>query len=255
MEAFRWDTLKSILDNRAVATTNIWIFVVPIALLLTQKLPSEVEVFPWNSIDPLTLQLELPFNWYLLYFSAFLFAVARAAYIVRCPSFFRQYNSAADAISDGVSAEIIRDRAEDFFNRYQGVTLHNLSEEGRSINALLSLLISDDYRAEQLIETKEFSVFGGVATLDSIKESPGSGVYTVRGKTGQLYPDYDPSELTKLSTNVLIWRLLESQNVSSPKIRFLSSVVVVFAFLLLSISLAQGVWAVTVSFLTDSGLF
>lgn len=240
--AFRWADLKAILDNRIVASTNFWVLFLPAVMILTKEFPDRLQVFPWNAEEPLELVLDVPFNWYLLYFSAVLFFIARLTYFARCPTFLKSYSSAADAQADGITSEILVERTFEHLTSYQNVKLHQLSEEHSAIEKVLELLVSPNTDIEDLIASNEYT-YGAPEAL------PSSVVLRHRGDSFAVqHKAVGVTETTIHSVTLLAWRLIALQNIFALKSRYFCSILVVVGAILLSIPFLQGFGAVWESF-------
>ncbi|MCF7699978.1 hypothetical protein [Loktanella sp. M215] len=246
--AFDWEALKSILDNKIVASTNIWVFVLPAIMVLTEKFPVSLQIFPFGAQAPLELSLKIPYNWFLLYFAAMAFFCARLIYVIRCPNFLRQYRSAADAVNNGVTAEILRERVKEFLVDYQKKKLHILSDEYEKITRLIELILPENAKPAIIMKLGQFADFGGVSMENSIHEVAGEGTYyvDVSDSDGVNRFGYSPN---RQITSLLIFRLLDLQNISRRSGRMAASILVSAGFLLVAVPILQGFCAVLLNFL------
>lgn len=76
-----WDSIGSIISAKIVASTSLWIFVVPVLVKLSI-------IFGFS--------ITVPPDFFMLYFAALSFFIASIIYILACPSFLRQYKSFGD---------------------------------------------------------------------------------------------------------------------------------------------------------------
>ncbi|WP_143056828.1 hypothetical protein [Loktanella sp. DSM 29012] len=255
--AFDWEALKAILDNRIIASTNIWVFLLPALMVITEKFPVELSLFPFGSQSPLIITLEVPYNFFLLYFAAIAFFLARLLYILRCPQFLRQYGTATAAINSGVTAEVIRERAKDFLIDYQKTQIHQLSEEFKKIEFLLKVLLPAGKNVKEALSSGKFSDLGSISYENSVRENPGEGTYVVTDPT---LPDSNTETISNVSiafssgpkkqiTSLLAFRQLELQNISRRSARLASSALVSVGFVFVALPLLQGFLAVLLAFL------
>jgi hypothetical protein len=89
-----WSELKKIPGNKLVATSYIWIVIVPIAAKITSKI-EDVISFEVGNIDH-QLVLELPFSWQLFFWSALFFTVGNALFLLLCPFIVKRYENFED---------------------------------------------------------------------------------------------------------------------------------------------------------------
>lgn len=91
LEIPRWERYKIFFNITVFRYLVLWFTVVPVlaSLLRGFQVPLTV-TFGERSM---TLPLELPFSWQLLWISSFFFFLALALYFIRCPGFVSQYNS------------------------------------------------------------------------------------------------------------------------------------------------------------------
>ncbi|MDT8326393.1 MAG: hypothetical protein RQ750_03260 [Roseovarius sp.] len=234
VEWLPWSTLRAVLETKAVKTVSIWLVFVPLLLTLTSEFPERYSAAPFGGSEEISFVLKIPFNWYLLYFSAVCFGIGRLIYIVYCPDFIRKYGSSASASSDGVTAELVKDYASDYLSVN---TMKNpLSPEGERLNTFLheitgeNNLVGQHWDAgtgENLMQTK-------VAEAH-IRELPGTGTYLRAFKlTGQ--EDEDQKKLT----SILLWTFIDWLNHSKTPARILCVVLVCCGFGLLTIPIYKG---------------
>jgi hypothetical protein len=245
-EAFKWTSLRTILDNKVVASTSVWIFLLPIMISFTQAFPNHLNIFPFNSRDPLRLSLQLPYNWYLLYFSALFFALARFIYILFCPSFLRQYGTAAKANAAGMTTEVIKDSATQYLLRFQGRTVHPLSDEGMAIDTLFKEVFGPGLYVENKFDGKNTDHFSDRFLNATLVEDSSGGLYRVTSNKSFTRHDPQPDK----SKNLLIWRFLELQEISTPFVRVISTMLAIAGAVLLLIPATQGFLSVLDGFLS-----
>lgn len=93
----RWERYKIFFHMTVFRYLTLWFSLVPTIAVLFSDLPNPLPL----KIQGVTvnINLELPFSWQLLWLSSFSFVVAFAIYILRCPSFIKQYNKFSDYLS------------------------------------------------------------------------------------------------------------------------------------------------------------
>lgn len=248
----RWSTLKAILDNKIVASTYVWIILLPIIMNATSKLPRNINIFPWGSVDPVTISLEIPVNWYSLYFSALIFALARILYIYKCPEFLRKYSSASDATSKGITAEIVWDKICDHARLYNIRTLKDESEEKKSIIRIFQVLEGRDEKINSDINKSRS--FEYISKMYHITDKPGTGLFTfIRDRDFQT--PIRSARSPDRSSNLLIWRFIELQDIYSPLFRMITALFTLVGVLLLLIPVCQGLYHVAARFLITFSYF
>lgn len=240
---FRWSTLKALLDNKLVASTYIWVFVLPALMALTERFPLELPIYSFGGESPLVLNLDVPYNWYLIYFSAICFGFARLIYIARCPAFLRQYSSAAEAVANGVTVVILKDIATEYLQRFQNRTVHPLSEEGMAIDKLLSEFVGGSTHVANKFEEKNRDNFDAIIAGAHVIEGLNTGTYVIGFKEEDFR-----NERNHKSINLPIWRLLDLQNVSSTLARIVMTLTIFAGFIFLAIPIVQGLTSVVTRF-------
>lgn len=89
--ALNWSSLGRLHSIRAVRTTYLWVFIVPVAAKLLEHVSGTV-VINFNG-TPFAIQLSLPFSWVVFYFSALCFAFAELVYWMYCPRIVRDQST------------------------------------------------------------------------------------------------------------------------------------------------------------------
>lgn len=235
-----WSTMKAILETRIISSVSVWLIVVPILLNLTSEFPDRYLVAPFGASEKISLVLEIPINWYFLYFSAVFFAVAKLVYVIWCPQFIRKYGSSASASSDGVTAELVRDYASDYLTSIGRKRLNRLSPEGQRLNSFLQELTEETnvvgrhWDGALKEETLQAFVAGS-----HVREIPGTGTYARAPKlTGKEEED------KKRLTSLLLWKFIDWLDHARVPLRGLILLLLIFGTILLLIPFAQGFWLV-----------
>lgn len=248
LPGLRWTTLKSILDNKTVASTYVWILALPILMSVTSKFPLELPVAFGHTDSILIFNLSIPYNWYLMYFSAVCFAAARMVYTVSCPTFLKQYSSPPEAMENGITPSIFKEIVADYLREFQNRSLHPLSDEGICMSALLPTFSIPGTYVRENFEAKKQGDFSALLDVLAIKELQDRVSYQV----ANTHPDFNIEQIGAYETkslNLTIWRFIELQQVSNNLARLIASCVVVVGFILVSIPFLQGFIAVWRSWL------
>lgn len=240
VEWFPWSKLKAVLETKAVKTVSIWLVVIPVLVSFSSEFPDRYHAAPFSGKEEVSFVLQIPFNWYLLYFSAACFGIGRLVYVTNCPDFLRSYTSSAAAISDGVTASIAKGYASDFL---AGVRVKNpLSPEGKRLDKFLFEITGKNNLLGQAWEArKNKNHLQSIVAQVGIKDLPDTGSYLASGKSIQ------NSEESKL-TNIFLWKFIDWLDHSQPMARAICSVFVSLGFTFLAIPLLQGFSTVLTAF-------
>ena len=243
-----WSKMRSVLETRVIATISVWLIVVPIFLSFTSKLPPTLSAFPFGSEQELLFVLDIPFNWYLLYFSAAFFALARLLYIVGCPEFIRKYGSSASASSDGVTAELVRDYASDYLAERGDRKLNRGSPEGERLNSFLNEITGQTNLVGRHWDgAPKQKTLQSVVAGTHVREIPGTGTYLRSFKrTGE--EDEDQKRLTSL----LLWKFIDWLDHARYLLRASILALLILGFTLFLIPFCQGFLLVVNSFFENA---
>ncbi|MEO0390812.1 MAG: hypothetical protein AAF218_07710, partial [Pseudomonadota bacterium] len=199
-----WATLRSILDTNAVKAVSVWLFLVPILVSVTSEFPNKYSASPLNGDGAMVFVLDIPFNWYLLYFSAVSFGLSRAIYVIYCPEFIRKYGSSAAATSDGVTAELVKDYASDYLSS-NARKLKPRSPEGSRLNSFLLEITGESNLVGQYWDHEgRKNLIQEIVAGAHIREIPGTGTYL---RAFQLTGEEDENQ--KKLTSILLWRFID----------------------------------------------
>ncbi|MFG6584799.1 MULTISPECIES: hypothetical protein [unclassified Sulfitobacter] len=240
-----WSTLRSVLDAKAVRAASLWLVLVPILITFSSELPDRYYANPFGGKEDVPFVLNIPFNWYLLYFSAASFGLGRLIYVAYCPEFIRKYGSSASAASDGVTAELVRDYASDYLSSIKKV--NRMSPEGLRLNRFLFELTGENNLVGQHWEDEsDLNPLQAKAAGAHVREIPGTGTYLRSTKlTGE------ENEDQKLLTSILLWKFIDWLNFSKTIARPFCVVLVVLGFAFLAVPLIQGFWVVSKAFISQ----
>ncbi len=159
-----WRKLVAILDTKFFASIYLWFFAIPILAKICAQFNNTITIYPFGSKEGLIITLELPFDWYILYFASFMFLLARLIYSMFCPVFLREFHNAGDAIAKGITVQQIIEQSSDFLRKYFSkwrrptkVELDNIYRifeqyrmNGLSIGALM--LMGSDITGDQIAD-------------------------------------------------------------------------------------------------------
>jgi hypothetical protein len=83
-----WQTLKPAFNPIVAKILVPWFALLPLALRVLKEVPEKIPVL---SVPTSFLTLSLPFKWWLLWWSSFLYTAAVTTFLVRCPGFVKKY--------------------------------------------------------------------------------------------------------------------------------------------------------------------
>lgn len=89
-----WMRLRAWGSSRAIKSSYLWFFAVPLAARFCEKLPATIEVSILGT--PIDLTLRLPFRWTILFWMSACFAAGELLYLLFCPLVVRAYGSFTD---------------------------------------------------------------------------------------------------------------------------------------------------------------
>lgn len=98
-----WYDFENVSGSRIVKSSGLWLVIVPIAAKFVSKISGDMllNVFGKN----ITVVLQLPFSWKMLFFSALFFSAANLVYYFRCPEIVKKYSTFNDFHGTGRSNE------------------------------------------------------------------------------------------------------------------------------------------------------
>ena len=116
---FKWSIIQSISNSKMIASSTIWVFVVPMLLHIYNFLTNNVcnNVLCFNS------------SLYLLYFSGFLFFVGGFAFLLLCPKFLQDFSNYADFVNKGGNHLTVESYISDFNNNESSLLYSKLSDK------------------------------------------------------------------------------------------------------------------------------
>ena len=107
-----WRMLRRLGNSRLLATSYIWLLIVPVAAKLLHPIAGQ-HVLPARWLGhPVSITIALPFNWYVFYAAAIAFAGAQAIYARACPFIVRRFADYGEYRTARVGAHLLRDYVE-----------------------------------------------------------------------------------------------------------------------------------------------
>lgn len=91
---FEWSFLRGVQSYRIVKSTYIWLFILPVIAKLFSKIESTLRINLYGK--EILLDLDLPFAWILLFYSALFFTIGNLIFIFFCPAIIKENRSLAD---------------------------------------------------------------------------------------------------------------------------------------------------------------
>lgn len=98
-----WTALKGLGNSKTIKSSYIWLFLVPIVSKLFSSLNNIIEINIFGATW--SLNMSLPFNLSMFYFSAVAFAIASIIYQIWCPPGIVQYGTFEEYKEKGKSPE------------------------------------------------------------------------------------------------------------------------------------------------------
>lgn len=105
-----WDGLNRLGKSRILKTSYVWLLLVP---MVAQALAKIEDPLILDGISHgLRIQIALPFNWWLFYFSAVSVSIAGVIYSLVCPKLVREFSNLAEYRAEGRGKEYLLDYAD-----------------------------------------------------------------------------------------------------------------------------------------------
>ncbi|MGR3502925.1 hypothetical protein [Pseudaestuariivita sp.] len=228
------------MDNRFVASTYVWILLLPIFLRVSQEIPAFTVISPFNAEPALKIYFDIPFNWIVLYYSAIFLAFARLLYSIFCPAFLRQYKTSSEALAEGFTATMLKDEAADYAAIYfKNALPHRLSQEGFELDAFL-----DELR----ITRRSLELSGDETDTDLNDLIAGTRLRSIPSDESQfilldaqpVVPAVSVVSTDNRSTHNLIWKFLRLQDVAFRRVRIMTTLLVIIGITAATYPFLQG---------------
>ena len=112
LNSFGWQTLRDIQNKKIITSMYVWLFIVPISAKFLSYLesPSTFIVFG----KKLTLDLELPFSWQALFFSAVFIVVGNIIYLLFSPVLVQEHRNYRDFLDSGKGQKQLNDYMDEY---------------------------------------------------------------------------------------------------------------------------------------------
>ena len=153
-----WDTIKGFGQAKALKSSYIFLFLVPILARVLINIPDSITIPFWDKA--LNIPLELPFSWVVLFVSACMASLGNIIYAIMCPKLvkeFSDYPQFREAERDGTylrftiqelalqrSQATIEEQIESVKQLYNPVPI-DIARFGNSLNGSASLLANEFY--------------------------------------------------------------------------------------------------------------
>lgn len=93
----RWEEYKDFYQLTIFRYLAMWFSIVPLIAGLLSGLPDPLPINVAGNIYH--VQLELPFNWKILWLSSLIFLISFGLYLYKCPPFIKKYNQFSDYLA------------------------------------------------------------------------------------------------------------------------------------------------------------
>lgn len=176
----KWSSINSLSQSKLVQSAGIWFVIVPIIAKLVEGFDGEIPISLGERVY--TLQLVLPFNWQLIFFSAFFFMIANVIYQANCREIVKRYKCFAEFKNDGNSRlqlneqlkEIVWNNKKNCINEnYKNIMDAYLKHYTNTVNLPSEqkgyLLVLDDLSKAKADDGNAFNFVYNVANKDKQK--------------------------------------------------------------------------------------
>lgn len=85
-----WDTIKGYGATKALKTSYLFLFIVPVLARALVSMPETVTIPVWGKT--FEIAIALPFSWVLLFISACLASLGNIIYAIMCPSIIKEFS-------------------------------------------------------------------------------------------------------------------------------------------------------------------
>ena len=108
-----WTSLRDVGNSRLLKTSYVWIVFVPLAAKFLQGVSYTLEFEALG--NPLTIDLQLPFSWALLFYASVITSCANIVYLTRCPPIIKGFETYKDFESQGRGGDQLIKELKSFF--------------------------------------------------------------------------------------------------------------------------------------------
>lgn len=98
----KWEQLAKLQKVKAVRSMYVWLFVVPMIAKILSRIEDVATVTVFGYM--FELELVMPFEWKVFYFSALFFAVANLLFLLKCYSLTKDHSSFSEFEAAGKGA-------------------------------------------------------------------------------------------------------------------------------------------------------
>ncbi|MBO0322176.1 hypothetical protein J0X14_07705 [Muricauda sp. CAU 1633] len=88
----KWTAIERIGNSKIAKQSYIWFFIIPMLAKLLENVPPEIS-FDLISMEPIPINLEFPFRWYVLFAVGLLFILANMIYMASCPHIVKEFRN------------------------------------------------------------------------------------------------------------------------------------------------------------------
>jgi hypothetical protein len=220
-----WQTLKPAFNPIIAKILVPWFALLPLALRVLKDVPEKIPVLagPANF-----LTLSLPFKWWLLWWSSFLYTIAVTLFLIRCPGFIKKYPGYSNYIDVKHSP------------RWIASELATAAETLKNTPGLNTLF-------ERFV-IKELAVLAD----DADKNEPGTKLIEKEGTSywfthcGRKYKFTAKDNETPpgVTEREAFWEIFEPLATSAPNSRLATAVFLALAFVPFAVALIENIWSV-----------
>lgn len=141
MRELNWSLINSLGEMRFSKSSYYYLVIIPILVKLTEYLDNPFTLIVGD--NPIELNLELPFSWYLFYFGAISIAIGTFIYQIFCPNFIKKFKNYGQFVDAGESDNYLSQ-------------IESQYASGKKIKGFS--LFNQPYLTENKTHTKEFEV-------------------------------------------------------------------------------------------------
>jgi len=109
-----WESINKFGKNRLLATSYVWLVVVPLVAKAMSKMESPLDFSRY--VDGFVIDFSLPFSWQIFYFSSVIISIASAIYFFRCPEIIRSFSTFSEFQKEGRDSSYLLSYAEKLEN-------------------------------------------------------------------------------------------------------------------------------------------
>jgi hypothetical protein len=107
----KWSFVQKLGRNKLLASSYIWLIIVPIFAKLLVQVESLIELT--NIAAGLVIDLTLPFSWKVFYCATLLFSISGPVYSLCCPKLIQSVQSYGDFKQQGLNGFYLKEYAQE----------------------------------------------------------------------------------------------------------------------------------------------